>query len=274
MIMVQTAGPRAPKRSGGRASRNLFFGVCALLFAATSAGTVVWTASMSAAGAMPMPGGRTMSMVWTPGPEQPWLAAAASFLGMWMAMTVAMMLPTVTPTLWRYRQALGGGGAARPGLAAALAGAGYFSIWLGVGAAVFALGATLAAAEMRQPLLSGAAPFAAGAVVLLAGCSQLTAAKARGLARCRELPSEDSPSGAVAAFRHGLRLAVGCVRCCGGLMAVLLMVGITDVGAMAAVAAAIAAERLAPSGERVARAVGALTIAAGLFLIWRAAGLR
>jgi hypothetical protein len=46
-----------------------------------------------------------------------------------------------------------------------------------------------------------------------------------------------------------------------------------DFRAMVVVAAAISAERLAPAGERVARAIGAVVVVAGLFLIARAAGL-
>jgi hypothetical protein len=42
---------------------------------------------------------------------------------------------------------------------------------------------------------------------------------------------------------------------------------------MAVAAAAIAVERLVPAGERVARAIGAVVIGAGLLLIARAAGL-
>jgi len=41
---------------------------------------------------------------------------------------------------------------------------------------------------------------------------------------------------------------------------------------MAVVAAAITLERLAPSGERIARAIGVVVIAAGMFLIARAKG--
>ena len=47
-----------------RASQQAFFGISALLFAASAAVTIVWCASMSAMGEMPMPGGRTMSMAW------------------------------------------------------------------------------------------------------------------------------------------------------------------------------------------------------------------
>jgi hypothetical protein len=42
---------------------------------------------------------------------------------------------------------------------------------------------------------------------------------------------------------------------------------------MAVVTAAITAERLAPAGERVAQAIGAVVIVAGLLLIARATGL-
>jgi hypothetical protein len=46
-----------------------------------------------------------------------------------------------------------------------------------------------------------------------------------------------------------------------------------DLRAMAVVAAAITAERVAPAGERVARAIGAAAAGAGLLLIARAAGI-
>jgi predicted metal-binding membrane protein len=46
-----------------------------------------------------------------------------------------------------------------------------------------------------------------------------------------------------------------------------------DLRAMAVVTAAITVERLAPAGERVARAIGVVLVAAGLLLIVRAAGL-
>ena len=73
-------------------------------------------------------------------------------------------------------------------------------------------------------------------------------------------------------WRHGLRLGLHCSRYCAGLMAILLVIGVMDLRAMAVVAAAITVERLAPAGERVARAIGAV-VGAGLFLIALAAGL-
>ena len=71
-----------------QASQRTFFGISALLFAGSTAVTIVWCGSMSAMGEMPMPGGWTMSMTWMLMPEQTWLDAAASFLGMWVVMTL------------------------------------------------------------------------------------------------------------------------------------------------------------------------------------------
>src|SRR5262249_38907209 len=148
----------------------------------------VWCGSMSAMGGMPMPGGWTMSMAWMRMPGQTWLGAAASFLGMWVVMMVAMMLPSLVPMLGRYREAVGRAGEIRLGGRTALVGLGYFFVWTVLGMAAFPLGVALAAVEMRQPALARAVPIAASGVVLIAGILQLTAWKARHLACCREAP--------------------------------------------------------------------------------------
>jgi predicted metal-binding membrane protein len=257
-----------------RASQQAFFGVSALLFAASAAVTIVWCASMSAMGEMPMPGGWTMSMAWMRMPGQTWAGAAASFLGMWVVMMVAMMLPSLVPMLWRYREAVSTG-ETRLGLLTALVGVGYFFVWTVFGMAAFPLGVALAAVEMQQSALARAVPIAVGVVVLIAGALQFTAWKARHLACCREAPGRSRmlPADASTAWRHGLRLGLHCSHCCAPLMAILLVIGVMDLRAMAVVAAAITVERLAPAGERVARAIGVVVVGAGFFLIARAAEL-
>ena len=258
-----------------RASQRAFFGVSALLFAASAAVTILWCASMSAMGEMPMPGGWTMSMAWMRMPGQTWPGVAASFLGMWVVMMVAMMLPSLVPMLRRYREAVGKTAETRLGRLTVLVGIGYFFVWTVFGMAAFPLGVALAAVEMQQPALAGAVPIAVGVVVLIAGALQFTAWKAHHLAYCREAPGRGHalPADAGTAWRHGLCLGLHCSRCCFGLMAILLVIGVMDLRAMAVVAAAITVERLAPAGERVARAIGAVAVGVGLFLIAQAAGL-
>jgi predicted metal-binding membrane protein len=258
-----------------RTSERVFFFVSALLFAVSAAVTIVWCASMSEMGGMPMPGGWTMSMAWMRMPGQTWLGTAASFLAMWAVMMVAMMLPSLVSMLWRYRQAVGKTGETRLGWLTALVGVGYFVVWTVFGMAAFPLGIALAAVEMQQPELARAVPIAVGGVVLIAGALQFTAWKSRHLACCREAPGRGStlPADAGTAWRHGLRHGLHCSRCCAGLMVILLVIGVMDLRAMAVVAAAITVERLAPAGERVARITGTVVVGAGLFLIARAAGL-
>src|ERR1700733_9455200 len=252
--------------------QQAFLGVSSLLFAASATLTILGCPSMSAMGQMPMPGGWTMSMAWMRMPGQTWSGAAASFLGMWLVMMVAMMLPSLVPMLSRYRQAVGSRGEKRLGRLTALVGAGYFLVWSVFGIAAFPLGAALAAIEMQLPALARTVPTALGVV---GGALQFTAWKPHHLACCREAPGRGRtlPADAGTAWRHGLRLGLHCSYCCAGLTAILLVIGVMDLLVIAVDTAAITVERLAPAGERAARCVGAVVVAAGLLLIARAAGL-
>jgi predicted metal-binding membrane protein len=257
-----------------RGSEHAFLAVSAVLFAVCATLTIAWSASMSAMG-MPMPGGWTMSMAWMHLPGQTWGGAATSFLGMWVVMMVAMMLPSLVSMLRRYRQAVARTGEKTVDRLTVLVGVGYFAVWTVFGMAAFPLGVALATIEMQQPALARAVPISVGVVVVFAGALQFTAWKARHLACCREAPGRGRtlPADARTAWRHGLRLGLHCSYCCAGLMAILLVVGVMDLRAMADVMAAITVERLAPAGERVARAIGAFAVGAGSLLIARAAGL-
>lgn len=219
--------------------------------------------------------GSTMSMMWMRMPGQTWPDFAASFLGMWVVMMLAMMLPSLVPMLWRYRKAVGETGELRLAPLTALVGVGYFSVWTVFGMAVFSLGVALSAVAVREPALARAVPIAVGVVVLIAGALQFTAWKAHHLACCRASPRRGRtlPADAGTAWRHGLRLGIHCSYCSLGLIGILLVVGVMDLRAMIVVAAAITAERLAPAGERVARALGVVVVGTGLFLIARAAGV-
>jgi predicted metal-binding membrane protein len=277
MIVVEATGmgeSTRPLRSG-RASQYTFLGVSALLLAASAAVTMVWCASMSAMGGMSMPGGWTMSMVWMRMPGQTWPAAGAAFIGMWAVMMVAMMLPCLVPMLWRYRQLLTNTGNRRLGSLTVLVGVGYFFVWTVFGMIAFPVGVTLAAVEMQQPALARGVPIAVGVIVLIAGALQFSAWKARQLACCRAAPGRGRtlPADTATAWRYGLHLGLHCSSCCAALTAILLVVGVMDLRVMTVVTAATTLERLAPAGERVARAIGALLIGAGVLLVARAAGL-
>ncbi len=249
-------------------SRQTFFAVSALLFAASAAVTVVWSASMSTMGGMPMPGGWIMSMTWMPG--QDWFGAALSFLVMWIVMMIAMMMPSLVPMLLSYREAIGT--ELHVDLLTLLVGAGYFFVWTVFGIAVFPLGVALATAAMHLPALSRSVPLAIGVVVLIAGMLQFTGWKGKQLDCCRQAAgcSSSIPVSLGAALLQGLRFGLHCSQCCFGLIIILLVIGVMDLRMMAVVAAAITAERLAPARIPVAQTTGTLVAGVGIFLIARA----
>jgi predicted metal-binding membrane protein len=227
---------------------------------------------MSRLSDMAMPGGWTMSMAWMRTSGQTWGAAEASFVGMWVVMMVAMMLPSLVPILWSYRRDIGRSAQSLTWELMVLVGIGYFFVWSLCGAVIFPLGAVLASLEMGDPSLARAVPIAAAAVVLIAGLTQFTRWKAYHLACCREGYAHGYrlTTDAGKAWVHGTRLGFHCVCECSGLTIILLVIGIMNLYAMVYVTAAITAERLAPNGVRVAQVIGGAIIGAGLFLMTRA----
>src|SRR5215469_5547294 len=79
-----------------------FIFVCALAFAAGVYATLRFCHSMCCE--MEMPGGWTMSMMWMRMHGQTWFASAISFLFMWLAMMVAMMMPSALPMFLKTRR--------------------------------------------------------------------------------------------------------------------------------------------------------------------------
>jgi predicted metal-binding membrane protein len=246
-------------RSAERAAQRTVFGVSALLFVASAALTIIWCGSMAAMGGTPMPGGWTMSMAWMRMPGQTWLGAGTSFLGMWVVMMVAMMLPPLFPALAGLRH----------NRLVALAGAGYFLVWALWGAVVYAVGSAVARTELHWPAAARLVPLGAAAALLAAGAVQVSPWKVRQLALCRACCAPERGDSA-AAWLYGVRFGANCTLCCVGLMAVLLVAGMMNIGVVAGVGVAIAAERLGPRPAFVARAIGAAIVATGVVLLARA----
>jgi predicted metal-binding membrane protein len=207
---------------------------------------------------------------------QSWAGAAVSFVLMWVVMMAAMMLPSLAPVLWRYRQSVRMTRETFRRWLTALVGLGYFFVWTLFGLAVFPVGAAMAAIEMKHATAARAIPIAAGLIILVAGTLQFTKWKLHHLTCCREAPGRDYVQSANPgeAWRLGLHFGFHCGLSCANLTAILLVVGVKNLRAMAAITAAITAERLAAAGAPVARAIGFLAVGAGLILIARAAGFR
>ena len=258
----------ASGREAGRGAPLVFFGTAALLFTAAAVATALSCAAMETMGAVPMAGGWLLLGIWLPLCGQPWLETAACFLGMWLVMTVAMMLPSLAPALWRYREAAFAAGANRPGRLPALVGISYFGVWTGFGLLTFLLGASLAQAALQFPLLGRLGPIAGALAILIAGLAQASRWKARLLAGCHGAPhAAQTHPGAMAALGAGAIVGLRCCLSCLGPMTMLTVGGLMDLRLMAGVTIAITAERLLPAETRIADAIGVAMAAVGLLLL-------
>lgn len=243
--------------NAGAALPTGFMVVCGLAFVASVVVTMYFCRTMG--GGMDMPGGWTMSMMWMRMNGQTWLASACDFLLMWLAMMVAMMLPSALPTFLKTKRA--------PASLSVMA-AGYFAVWLAVGAGIYALGVLFAAAAMRWDSISRVVPMLSGAALIAAGIFQLTRWKLTGLLRCR------SPFGCHAScpepetsFGLGCKQGAACCRCCAAPMLILTVLGMMNPFVIIGIAVIIAAEKILPQPGISARLVGVTAIVAGISMV-------
>jgi predicted metal-binding membrane protein len=257
---------------GGQVTRErvppAFIAVSVLLFLASAGATCLKCNSMSAMGALPLPGGGSVSMMWMPMQGGTWAGTFAEFMGMWLIMMTAMMLPSFAPTLWlRYTCSLGSpSGRVRHATLLIL---GYLCTWLIVGSGVFVAGVLFTHWELEQPLVAKAVPMAAGVLVLVGAALQCSAWKARQLACCREARAcADIPRpSSRRAFQWGLRHGLHCGGCCASFNMAMLAIGAMELKAMALVTVVITVERLAPNAKRTAHVIGLLMGVAGVYVL-------
>jgi predicted metal-binding membrane protein len=192
------------------------------------------------------------------------------FLGLWVMMMAAMMLPSVAPVAMLWARLIGAASAI-PVRAArmSLFISGYLLTWASCGAIAFAMLA-------GTGRLAGASPTAAkwlGVVIIMAaGVYQLTPWKDWCLRQCR------TPIGTLLRYagfrgrsrdlRVGIHHGATCIGCCWGLMIVLIAVGAMNIVAMVALGVIIFTEKLWRHGRVFGRAVGVLLLGTALLAVW------
>ncbi len=168
----------------------------------------------------------------------------ASFLWLWLAMSAAMMLPSVVPATYL---------ASAAGRSATVFAVGYAAVWAATGLLAFGV--------VRG--LDGAGRWLAIGAVLLAALYQVTPLKDACLRRCR------SPLGYLlrrGALLAGLEHGAVCLGCCWALMLALLALGIGSMFWMAALASVILVEKVAPRGERSSKLIAVGLVGAAVWI--------
>ncbi len=191
---------------------------------------------------------------------------------MWWVMMIAMMLPSVSPTVLLYSALLRRGAEAdHVPLISGTFLAGYLAAWAGFSVIAATTQWALEAAGVVSATMLTLVHTVPGALVLIAaGAFQFTPLKATCLRNCRspaEFITKRRRPGAAGAFVMGVEHGVYCVGCCWFLMALLFVGGIMNLVWIAALTALVLAEKLLRAGPRFGMLIG------GILIVWAIATL-
>jgi predicted metal-binding membrane protein len=176
------------------------------------------------------------------------------YLGIWVTMTTAMMLPSEAPAALLIARL-------RRGLPTSLFLAGYLAVWTAYGVAAYGLFRLVTSFDTGWLAWDEGGPYVAGGVIAGAGIYELTPLKQLCLRRRRGNHHPEGP-----AFRSGLASGLYCVGCSGGLMAVLFALGVMSLVWMVVVAALIFAEKVLPQGILLSRILAPALVALGIWV--------
>jgi predicted metal-binding membrane protein len=192
------------------------------------------------------------------------------FVGIWVTMMAAMMLPSVAPMVLLFdRVAAEQAKRGRAYVPTWMFTATYFTVWSVYGLGAYGLYRGIRALDLGFLDWHRGGPYVAGAALAAAGLYELTPLKGVCLRHCR------SPlhfvlggwrPGLRGAIRMGLEHGAYCVGCCWGLMVILFALGVMSLFWMGVVAALIFAQKVVPYGDRLTRAFALLFVAAGIWL--------
>lgn len=173
------------------------------------------------------------------------LGALGWFMGVWVVMMAAMMLPSLAPTVALYARMT-----RRRGTSLALLfTSGYLLVWGAAGAVAYGSFRAGRSAFGGELSWQAGGRWLAAAVLALAALYELTPLKDACLGKCR------SPLGFLlgtwregrsGALQMGCRHAGWCLGCCWALMAALFALGVMNLAWMALVASLVALEKTLP----------------------------
>jgi predicted metal-binding membrane protein len=189
------------------------------------------------------------------------LGALGWYLGIWVTMMAAMMLPSVAPTVLMFARS-------RRGAEIVAFVAGYLLAWTAYGLLAYAVYRVARAWAPSFLSWDGRGSWVAGGALVLAGAYQLTPLKSACLRHCRS-PLHfllHARRGLLGATRTGVSHGAYCVGCCAGLMIALFALGVMSLFWMGVVATAILVEKALPRGESFARALAFALVALGVWV--------
>lgn len=205
-----------------------------------------------------------------------YLAVMIMFVGAWVLMTVAMMLPSSLPLIAMFHD-LTRGRSNKHQLVALLI-LGYLATWAGFGVIAHAGDLFVHEAVHRFAWLSGNPWLLSAALFTGAGIFQFTSLKYKCLDACRSPYSFITQhwrgrGERLQALTLGIHHGAYCVGCCWALMLLMFAFASFHLAAMLALGAVMAAEKNLPWGRKLAKPLGLTLVAAGFLVAITGASL-
>lgn len=192
------------------------------------------------------------------------------YVGIWVTMMAAMMLPSVAPMALIYaRVARARADRGRAYVPTWIFLGGYFVAWTAFGLVAYGIFRAITAADPGFLAWDAEGPIVAGVAIALAGVYQLTPLKEVCLRHCRgplHFVLHGWREGRLGAFTMGVEHGGYCVGCCWALMLVLFALGVMSLVWMAVVAGIIFAEKVLPRGDRLTRPIAVVLVALGVWV--------
>jgi predicted metal-binding membrane protein len=196
---------------------------------------------------------------------------AIAFLLAWGVMMAAMMLPSATPMIAFYGAVRRNAGrTGEKGIPTTLFALVYLVLWLLFGVPVYIASRLVEMLAGSTMVIAAAMPYLFALTLIVAGGFQFTRLKEVCLQACQHpmmFLFAHWRSGYNGTFRMALKHAGFCIGCCWALMVVLVVLGAMALHWMLLFSLIIAAEKLIPRGQLVARIFGGLLIAGGLLVL-------
>jgi len=182
---------------------------------------------------------------------QSWTAFDAFLLFvMWVLMMVAMMLPSVAPTVLAFAEVNRRRREQQsPFVRTGVFLSGYLTAWVGFSLVATAAQLALHTAALLSPAMVARSPVLGAGLLFATGVFQWTPLKQACLSRCRSplgFVLTHWREGAAGAFGVGLLHGAYCTGCCALLMALLFVNGVMNIAWIAVLTLFVLAEKLLP----------------------------
>ena len=188
---------------------------------------------------------------------------------MWFLMSIAMMSPTIIPTLKTYEDILESGGKTENSFWWFITG--FLSIWM-----IFSIIMSLTQVFLgRLYLLNDQGAFVSSLIssgfLVLAGLYQLSSYKEACLTKCQRPFTfflQNWKSGNNGSFNMGVSIGLFCLGCCWALMALAFVGGVMNLAFMAIMTFFMMLEKIPDYGKYISKPLSLILIGSGTVLVW------